>query len=102
MSPPNTTSVPSARLVVFHLAMKSLFQLRISAENPEEQIADTPSLLPGLSHGYPLCVLLSVDSSMWLPSNEITKGLCALRESELCKHNQRAEDLRNHLNHHRC
>ena len=82
--------------------MKSLFQLRISAENPEEQIADTPSPLPGLSHGYPLCVLLSVDSSTWLPSNEITKGLCALRESELCKHNQRAEDLRNHLNHHRC
>lgn len=26
-----------------------------------------------------------------------TKGLCALRESELCKHNPRAEDLRDHL-----
>lgn len=32
VSPPNTISVPSARLVVFHLAMKCLFQLRICRE----------------------------------------------------------------------
>lgn len=90
MSPPNTTFVPSARSVVFHLAMKCLFQLQISAENPEEQIGDTSSPLPGLSHSYLLCVLLSMYSSTQLPSNESPK-VCVPLGSQSCVNTTRGQ-----------
>ena len=81
---------PFSQVSGFPLAMKCLFQLRISSENPEEQIGDTSSPLPGLSQSYPLCMLLSMYSSTRLPSNESPK-VCVPLGSQSCVNTSRGQ-----------